>query len=260
MFTDIWDSVDDFIYYMQQDGVGIGEPIPGTINYNPPPTASRYTLAELDAMGAGVLPITHGLYRSSPFGTEMYLGSDSGSDSWGSVSAITITDYDRETLPLYKEYKPPLCPTPAPLPPFTGQSSYDSYLDDCFDLDFNPFGPGNATVGTSRYLEEEEEELLEVLIEEPEPEGERKHRRSLHIRSQFVYRLQSLKHKFPSRNKKLIAEDNPKRAPQKCDPKPIRKTRKLASRLERLIPPKCVAKGATRFITLLGQHQMPPFY
>ncbi|KAI0116531.1 hypothetical protein GGR51DRAFT_574818 [Nemania sp. FL0031] len=249
LFTEMWNSLEDFIGYMKQDGVVLGDPIPGTMNYIPPPITQFYTMGELDAIDAGILPINYGISGSYAPSIEMQPGGDS--EDRDSVSIFT--DYDGEPLPLYTEDKPPSYPSLPP--PLSEPPPYRSHFNECFDVD--DVRLIHAAAETPKYLEED---APEVSIGVPKPEGEDKPRRFPDIRPRFATRLQSLKHKFPSRKKQPTTKDNLTGAPQECAPKPIRKTRGLAKRLERLVSPKRVARGATRLITLIGQSRMAPFY
>ncbi|KAI1358107.1 hypothetical protein F5Y08DRAFT_346041 [Xylaria arbuscula] len=91
IYSDIWNSLDEFIEYITQDG----------INISAPATAHLFSNDELDAMSAEILPLNYGNEQIDISGGQAVLQRrDFDNES-------IFTNYTVDTLPLYDGIKLP---------------------------------------------------------------------------------------------------------------------------------------------------------
>ncbi|KAI0453488.1 hypothetical protein F5B21DRAFT_284673 [Xylaria acuta] len=232
LFTDMWPSIEEFIEYMTQDCVGIGEVIPGTINRKPPPTATLYSSAQLDAMDAGILPLYYGLRRAD--GIEMYLGSDDEDDR--DYDDSILTEYGGEPLPLYDGDKLPVysCPPPSP--------THSSHLVDCLHL-HDVIGPGDLVT------QPKDPPGVTVVEETTNLKSRSKHNPLSLLHPRFANRVQGLKEKFPPRLKKPGRVKDSSEAARESFSKRVGKKLANLNVLDAMSPKRAV-KRARRFVTL----------
>ncbi|KAK5625126.1 hypothetical protein RRF57_000842 [Xylaria bambusicola] len=146
IFSDMWDSLEQFVEYMGQEGVSVGTPIQGTANCKPSPTTQLYSNDELAAMDALILPLDYAVHSRNiggqieGFERHIPLEAPNVED----IDARSIfTDYSGDALPLYDSVK---------LPSY--QTSPIEHIYICND-EFSdpPKHPGNPSSTTDSGLE-----------------------------------------------------------------------------------------------------------
>ncbi|RYC58911.1 hypothetical protein CHU98_g7299 [Xylaria longipes] len=236
VFTDMWPSIEDFIEYMTQDYVGTGEVIPETINQKPPPTATIYSTAELDAMDSGVLPLDYRLRRAEDI--EMYLGPDDESDDDDDGSSM-LTDYWGEPLPLYDGDKLPVYRYPSSSLPI-----YRSHPVDSFDIN-DGIGP---RIPEPLQDPPQDPPGVTIVEETTNPKSRSKYNPLSRLCPRFSNRVQRFKEKFSRLKKPNGIEELPEVSRESFS----KRVRKKLTNLNALdaVSPKRAVKRARRFITL----------
>ncbi|KAI8631557.1 hypothetical protein F5Y19DRAFT_473229 [Xylariaceae sp. FL1651] len=257
MYEGMWESVDDFIEYMQQANCGAGEPIPGTTNMKPPPTTRLYTTTELDAMDAGILPMSYGLRDRIAPEINIFLGGDveddesdedfgDGDEDDDNISILT--DFDGEPLPIYESERLPAYRPPVP--------SYHSHITKV-PLEPDKFSGENVADGVALSGSDRESLCDESPIATEVEEA--KYGRFSLLRPRLRTKLQGLKQKYTdvenvSTAKVRHVKEKFSEALHGISDKRFTETRKVASRLN-VISPKRAFGRARRFITL-GRYQV----
>ncbi|KAI0534733.1 hypothetical protein GGR58DRAFT_520114 [Xylaria digitata] len=227
MFTDMWSSIEEFIEYMQQDGVG--QPIPSMTNYKPLPPGRLYTTQELDAMDAAILPLDYGLHdqRMIDMNLDTILVGEDDDEYDSDVDSIYI-DYDGEPLPRYQSVKLPIYEYLSPPP------SYHSNVSGIFDLDPMVEEPMNLST-----------DLPLTTAQEAKPKS-RRHNMFSKLRPRLTDKIKKLREKISSSKKEPRAKKGPPDASSESLPKRVPTAHNLTDQL-RIASPKRAIKG---FFTL----------
>ncbi|TGJ81923.1 hypothetical protein E0Z10_g6851 [Xylaria hypoxylon] len=222
VFTDMWNSIEEFMDYMQQ--------VPSRTNHKIPPTAQIYTSEELDAMDTAILPLDYGLCDRSMIEMNLDTSLLSEDDGYDSDVASVFTDYDGEPLPLYDSEKLPIYRYPSPPP------SYHSHFTEEFD--FNP------VIETPKYFSDPPR----TITEEAKLES-RRYNLFSKVRPRITANIKKLRDKIYPMKKKPIIKKAPLKASSEFFAKRVPGAQKLVDSL-RAMSPKRAIKRARRFVTL----------